>query len=128
MTCCSEPSGKILSPKKAVCRGCGFTWTFARQGKGRFKTKNEKWGPVWFCKDEYDRRWRFKDYDRHEVIGTRRRGNRTDYVVSCPKEQATFTIDEQNPPQDAYCPFCERSGLLGPMVKRWQVRREEDDD
>lgn len=124
MTCCSEPAGGVLSSTKAACRNCGFTWAFGLQGKGKYKTKKPKWGPAYYCEDKYDRAWRMRGYDRHEVVGTRRRGKRVEYVVGCPKG-TMFTINEQSPPDEAYCPECDRSGLLGPMVKRYQIRREE---
>lgn len=126
MTCCPEPSVRHGSGHtSARCASCGFTWTFECQGKGKFKSKKPKWGPKWFTIDSYDRAWRFKDYDRHEVVGTRRRGKREDYVIGCPKYGVMLSVPTDDPPDDLYCPHCDRSGPFGPMVRRFQERVTE---
>jgi hypothetical protein len=126
VTCCSTPDvHQDAAHRSASCGTCGFRWTFGQQGKGKFKSKREKWGPAWYCEDNYDRSWRTRDYDRHEVVGTRRRGNREDYVVGCPHSGNTIAVSADSPPDEVYCEDCDRTGLLGPMVKRYQIRKEE---
>lgn len=124
MTCCDSPYAvQDKTHTTARCTNCGFPYTFAHQGKGKFKSKTPKWGPAWFCADNYDRSWRLKNFDRHEVIGTRRRGKREDYVVCCPKFGNTFSVSADNPPDEVYCGDCDRNGLLGPMLNRYRERK-----
>lgn len=106
---------------------CGFQWKYDYQGKGRFKTKDKRWGPAWFCSDDYDRGWRLRNFDRHEVVGTRRRGKMEYYVVGCPKSMNTISVSSSQPPDEVYCQDCERSGDLGPMLKRYRDRKADDD-
>ena len=129
MTCCETPTVRQDDTHStASCLSCGFRWEFTYQGKGRFKSKDRKWGPAWFCKDDYDRSWRMKNYDRHEVIGTRRRGTREDWVIACPRHSTVFSTSTGEQPDEVYCPHCDRAGLFGPMLTRYRQRKEDDED
>lgn len=124
MTCCEDPrvrQGK--GNETASCTTCGFRWVFDLQGKGKYKTKQKQWGPVWFSADDYDRGWRLRDYDRHEVIGTRRRGKVEYWVVACPKSGRTVSVSTDDVGRQVYCHYCDRSGEFSPMLKRHQERK-----
>lgn len=127
MTCCETPDvHQDDTHTTASCRGCGFRWLFTYQGKGKYKSKEKKWGPQWFCQDEYDRSWRMRNFDRHEVVGTRRRGKREEYVIGCPRHGTMFSVSTDSPPDEVYCPECDRNGLLGPMLNRFRERKTDD--
>jgi hypothetical protein len=129
MTCCDLPRVRQdSSNEKAACVSCGFQWRYDYQTKGKFTSKEKRWGPAWFCADDYDRGWRLKNYERHEVVGTRRRGKTESYVVCCPKSMNTISVSVAYPPDEVYCQDCDRSGDLGPMLMRHRDRKSEITD
>lgn len=124
MTCCADP--KVRHNKlhdTASCSSCGFRWTFGIQGKGKFKSKTLKWGPAYYCEDDYERDWRLKNYKQHEVVGKRRRGKVESYVCVCPKSNTTFEIPLDDVPDEVHCEPCDRSGLFATMLMRYRDRR-----
>lgn len=123
MTCCEQPRVRQAKDNRSAVCECGFRWTFGFQKKGKFKAKKETWGTAWYCEDDYERDWRLKGYKQHEVVGTRRRGKIETYVCACPKSGTTFAVSVAEQPSEVYCPSCDRSGLLAPMLMRWRDRR-----
>jgi hypothetical protein len=112
MACCESPQVEHRSEIRVVCSTCGFSWDFGLFGKN---AKVPRWKPKWYCEDNYDRSWRSKGYDKHEIVGTRRVGKQIDYVVGCPGGRQ-FCVPTSS--KSAYCPDCDRSGNVKDLVRR----------
>lgn len=125
MSCCDSPKVSFNDDHSAASCTCGFRWNYTQKGHGKFKFKNKRWVPAWFCADEYDRAWRFKNYERHEIVGKRRIGYNEEWVVACPRHGVTLSVNVNDESDDVYCPNCERTGRLGPMIARYRERGQD---
>lgn len=125
MACCSEPDvSHNPDTKSATCRGCGFSYVLKKHGK---RATRETWKPKWYCEDDYDRAWRLRGFERHEVVGTRRIGKKRFYMIACPKGSIMFSVPFTPAPDEVYCASCDRAGMFGPMLVRQRERKSGSD-